>query len=41
MKERIIIVAGGATGAAEAIRNVLTEKGMMNKKENDSLCIVK
>lgn len=28
MKEKIIIVAGGATGAAEAIRNVLEEKGM-------------
>jgi hypothetical protein len=28
MKNRIIIVAGGATGAAQAIRNVLEEKGM-------------
>jgi hypothetical protein len=27
-KPNIIIVAGGATGAAQAIRNVLEEKGM-------------
>lgn len=28
MKERIIIVAGGTTGSAQVIRNVLEEKGM-------------